>query len=387
MGRFSAGRDGYREDIETRGVTPKLWLDSTDLAGLIDEPGPFVSVVLATEAEIDNASHRNELRWRALRDSLLEQGAGEDVVAHVDTLVGDAHLEGRTLLVVANAGGVVHRSNWPHLPFREFARWEPLPSFGAILEHRQQAPSHVLVVADRGGADLTAVRYEAGDLTAEAGGRDQAPPKVKPGGWSQRRYQERAENAWEHTAKEVAEATARLVERVDARLLVLAGDVRALQMLRDELPEGVAELAIEIDGARSADGAPAIEPADIEVHLSAVVAQETRTLVEKLAEELGQDDRGCAGVDATMAALSASQVQVLLVRDDPEDTRTAWFGADPSLVARRADDLAGLGTGDQQEGRLADVLIRAALATGAGVRMLDSDGVVTEGAGAILRWS
>lgn len=344
-------------------------------------------MVLATEAEIDNASHRNQVRWRGLRDSLVEQGAGEDVLVHVDALLDDAHLEGQTMLVVANAGGIRHRSHWPELPFRQLARWEALPSFGAILERRQEAPPYVLVVTDRGGADLTAVRQEAPDLTAESGDHDDAARKVKPGGWSQRRYQERAENAWEHNAKEVAEATARLVQRVDARLVLVAGDVRALQMLREELPPGVAELVVEVDGTRAADGAPGADPTAVERHVAAVVARDTRDLVGKLSEELGQNDRGRAGVADTLAALTAAQVQVLLVRDDPDDRRTAWFGAEPSVVGQRAADLAGLGVEGTVEGRLADVLLRAALGTGAGVRMLGSDVDVPDGVGAILRWS
>ncbi|PLS76006.1 MAG: hypothetical protein CYG61_04565 [Actinobacteria bacterium] len=368
-------------------MTPKLWPDAPDLAELVGEPGPFVSVVLATEAEIDNASHRNQLRWRGMRDALLEQGAGEDALALVDPLVDDAHLQGQTLLVVANARGVHHRSHWSKLPFREFARWEPLPSFGAIIERRQEAPAYVLVVADRSGADLVAVRHEAADIATDAGDQDPAARKVNAGGWSQRRYQERAENAWEHNAKDVAEVTTRLVQLVDARLVLLAGDVRALQMLREEVPPGVAELVVEVDGTRAADGAPGAEPGDIEAQVAAVVAQDSRTMVEKLTEELGQDDRGCAGVSDTVAALTAAQVQVLLVRDDPDDRRTAWFGSDPSVIGERPGDLADLGVEGAQEGRLADVLIRAALATGAGVRMLDRDGDVAGGVGAILRWS
>ena len=373
--------------MEARGVTPKLWLEAPDLAALVAEPGPFLTLVLATESEVDNASHRNYLRWRGVRESLAEDGADEAVLAHVDPLVDDAHLHGQTLVVVVSARGVLHRSHWPRLPFRELARWQPLPALGAVLERRQEAPPHVVVVCDRKGADVTAVGLQLESVAMEAGDDAPAARKVKPGGWSQRRYQERAENAWEQNAKDVAEKVTRLAQLVDARLVAVAGDVRALQLLRQELPREILELVHEVEGTRAPDGSPTAAPEDLERVLAEVVARDTQALVEKLAEELGQDDRGRGGVAATVAALAAAQVQVLLVRDDPDDERTAWFGDDPTMVAARPADLADVGVEALREGRLADVLLRAALATGAGVRMLASDEGVPEGVGAILRWA
>jgi hypothetical protein len=63
--------------------------------------------------------------------------------------------------------------------------------------------------------------------------------------------------------------------------------------------------------------------------LAEVSARDTTALLEKLAEEQGQDDRGAEGVKATTATLAMAQVQVLLIHHDPADARTAWFGSDP----------------------------------------------------------
>ncbi|MBV9411271.1 MAG: hypothetical protein JO148_06730, partial [Acidimicrobiia bacterium] len=46
----------------------------------------------------------------------------------------------------------------------------------------------------------------------------------------------------------------------------------------------------------------------------------------KFREERGQGDRAADGPAATLEAMSRSQVEVLLVHADPDDTRTAWFG-------------------------------------------------------------
>src|SRR5437764_181382 len=93
-----------------------------------------------------------------------------------------------------------------------------------------------------GGATVTTVGEESGS--------DPNLRKSNPGGWSQRRYQNRAENLWEQNAKSVADQVASLVDETGARLVVVAGDVRAVQLLREHLAAPVLDLVREIDGSR-----------------------------------------------------------------------------------------------------------------------------------------
>src|SRR5207249_7216531 len=121
--------------------------------------------------------------------------------------------------------------------------------------------------------------------------------------------------------------------------------------------------------------------------VAGVVAAETTELLHKLREELGQGDRGVTGPAATIGALARGQVEVLLLADDPDDTRRAWFGPDPAQVATTVDDVRAMGVARPIEGRLGDVLLRATLGTGAGVRIAPAAAVLEEGVGAILRWA
>lgn len=372
--------------MESSGVTPRAWVDTSDLAGVVARPGPFLSLVLAVETSVDNAARRNEVRWDALCDDLEDQGVPDAALTAVGLIVGRAHLHGRTLVAVADASGLLHVSHWPAPPFREMARWAPLPSLTPVVERRQEAPPYVAVVADRNGADLVAVRHGAAEVELTAGERAEARPKVHAGGWSERRYQERAEGSWTTNARDVAERAAALAREVDARLVLLAGDVRALQLVGDALPDDVAALVARVEGSRSDDGGPGVEEADVERLVAEVAARDTAALVEKLAEELGQHDRGRAGVAGTAAALSAGQVEVLLVHDDPADERTAWTGDDPLVVGTRRQEVEGL-TADPRECRLVDALVRSALAGGAGVRVLPAADLVDQGVGAVLRWA
>src|SRR3954464_3804477 len=146
--------------METRGDTPRVWANTSDLAGLFEQSGPFLTVQLATEAAIDNPSQRNQLRWRDQREKLAADGVDEAALAHIDPLVEDAHLSGQTLFAVATPKRLLHVSHGPDLPVREFTRVGPLPSIGPLVELRQSRPSHVVVVADRVGADVWGVTTE-----------------------------------------------------------------------------------------------------------------------------------------------------------------------------------------------------------------------------------
>jgi release factor family 2 len=372
--------------MERTGVTPPGAVVAPDLADLVAGSGPFVTVYLTTEADVDNAVHRSEQRWKVLRRDLADAGSPEQALAAIDPLVPDAHLHGHTLAAVATAEGLAHVESSPERPPRDRGSWAPVPALVPILEWRQSHPPHVGVLADRAGADIFLLRHDRPDLHREAGGDDDPLHRAKPGGWSQLRYQHRAENTWEHNAEDVAAEIANLFDRARARLVVVAGDVRAVQLIREALPDRVAERLEVVDGGRSEDGSEDEFAAAVHGRLAGAVATDTVRLVEKFREELGQDDRAADGPEDTIAALVRGQVEVLLVHEDPDDTRRAFFGPDPTSIGLRPDDLAALGVDQPFEAPLADVAVRAALGTGAGIRVVPAGQAPTGGLGAILRW-
>ena len=67
--------------METTGTpTFQLAVSADDLpqvAKAFDDRGPFTSVYLTTEPNIDNASHRSELRWKDLVRDMHERGGPE----------------------------------------------------------------------------------------------------------------------------------------------------------------------------------------------------------------------------------------------------------------------------------------------------------------------
>jgi hypothetical protein len=373
--------------METSGSVPGAVVAPEELGDLMTRSGPFATVYLCTEASIDNAAQRAVGRWKPLRAELLDLGAPEDVLGVVDDLVPDAHLRGHGLAVVVPADGEPFVEHLADPPERDEVRWGLLPALGPLLVHRQRQVPHALALVDRQGADLTVVSSEGPEVKVdhvEVQGDDHPIHKAKPGGWSQRRFQQRVDATWEQNADRVAEELARLVERVDARLVMVGGDVRAAKLLCDSLPPDVRPLVREVDATRAADGSDAHADEEIRRCLSTEVASATTELLQKLKEERGQEDRAASGLAATAAALSEARVAVVLLPQDLEGS-TLWYGSDAVPVATSRQALVDLGGDDPHQGPAGDVLIRAALGTGAGVRIVPPAALPGDVA-AILRW-
>ena len=121
-------------------------------------------------------------------------------------------------------------------------------------------------------------------------------------------------------------------------------------------------------------------------HLVATVAAEhTVALLEKFKEEKGQHDRAADGPAAVIDALQRGAVETLLVHDEADDMRPAWFGPEPTQIALDRETIEALGVHQPRCCRLVDVAIRAAIATSADVRVVPA-AVLTDGLGAILRF-
>ena len=375
--------------METAGVTPRVAVSAPELTELFRAPGPFVSLYLTTEAAIENAAQLSERRWKPLRAGLVEQGAPSAALDAIDAVVPDAHLHGDGLAVVANESGILHLEHESSAVKTDVARFGALPYVVPLIEWRQRDVPHVMVLADRLGADIVATRRDGPELHRQVEGEEDEPvTKVNAGGWSHRRFQQRAENTWQHNADDVAGEIVRLVDAVGARFVALGGDVRAVQLIKDALPSHLADLVHEIRGTRAAGADPDAVADEITTLIATTAAADTVALLQKFKEELGQRDRAVDGAADTAAALSRAQVDVLLVpADEDEGDGTMWVGADPTQLGRSADDVRHLGDEAPFEAPMVDALVRSAFGTGAGVRVVPRSSAPTGGIGAVLRWA
>ncbi len=397
---------GYRGGMEATGRLPVLGVtaaDLPDIAELAARRGPFVSVYLDLPPASEDPTRRYDTRWRLARRQLAGRGAPEALLERVDPLVAAAEPAWPAIGILADVEGAVAVAGPEPLGAERLA-FGTLPLLGPIVQWEQQTGvARAIVVVDRTGADIEVHPATGANGAGAASGpggvgvveprREQvgdgdraAVTKSQPGGWSQGRYQQRAENRWRANSGEVA---ARLVELTRAhhlRQIVLAGDVRAAALVVEQLPADVARLVRDVPGSRAAGGDATIE-GDARRLFHTVVAEDTATLAERVREELGQQDQAVSGPAATIAALTAAAVQTVLVHDDPADDRTVLISLEePAALGLDADALPGVAADTLQSARLVDAVIRAAWATGAGVRVTPRLAALEEGVAALLRF-
>jgi hypothetical protein len=368
-------------------------------AELLAAPAPVTTVVLDARSDQPNAAQQLELRWKNVRRDLGQRGADEPTLAAIDAVIADgsSHPGGDSLVVVAAGGAVLLDRHLPDPPAGDvdLGVVGPVAHLVPLLAADQSAVRHVVVLADRIGADLYArtgpVHRHRADRLSDDGTTErtvEGDPDVQrsaPGGWSQRRFQQRAENTWEANAGEAAAEVVALVDEVRAELLLVGGDERAVGFLVAALPERLHAIVRRLESGSRADGA-SIEVVATDVHrlVRTAAAERLAGVLATFAEERGQHDRAADGPAAVVSALQLATVETLLVAGDAEG-RTAWVGPDPGHLALQRDELsAGMGVAEPVEAALVDACVRAALGTGAAVAVVPAT-TVQGGLGAILR--
>ena len=371
------------------------WLTSLaeldDLRSLTPDAGPYLTLYLSLRPATEELALATQLQWQGARERAAEAGAPSQVLAAVDSWVEGAHREGAGLCVVAASDGPAHVEHLVRPPPCQFVRWEAIPTLSPLLAVRQVQQPHVVALVDREGADVTVGHHgSAATATSERSveGRTHPERKVKPGGWSQRRIQQRAEETWQRNMRAVAEEVAGLARDTGARIVALGGDQRAVGLVRDQLPEEIAGLVEPIAVTRSADGSATHLEEELAAVLDRWADQHIARTVESYHEELGQQDRATAGPTDTLAALRAARVALLLVALRCDDPDRAWLGDSADQVFVSADAAGEVSPGGTAgpSAPLFDAAVGAALATGAEVLVLPGDAPVPGGMGALLRW-
>ena len=361
-------------------------MDTAVLRDLLSYDGPFASVYFDASHDTEDAGKESDLRWRTVRERLVEAGADprtvtalEDVVRAARPATGRA---GRFLIAAGDNVPVDEYLSEP--PAQPMVRVSRLPYFLPLIAGRPRIMPHVVVLVDKIGAELRAVGAD-GQVLAErtVEGADHPVHKVRRAGWAHRKVQHHTEETVKHNIVLVAEETAHLVRDTAAQLLIIAGDVEAEAMLRKAIPPACAQIATSVHTGRPHDQAGR-EALDAEIERVVAMAWEAghQDALDRFAAELARED-GLAvqGLSATMAALRESNVDTLLVTDLGE--RTVWVGSQPNLVALDRAELHTFGVSGRAEVRADEALPAAAIAVGAEV--ITDGKPLTDGVGALLR--
>lgn len=336
----------------------------SDLRKLVDSATWFATITLPIPAQFKDSAYRFEVEWKNARKRLSDRWS-DDELELVEKLVGGLSYDGgAALMLILGQHGVTltefHDEVVPQVVVHEGS----VPRLAAILEARQREIPHIVVETDRAGAEITAFQGEEVLLTEQVQGETLHIHRGPFGGWAQHKYKRRAESVWERNGDDVAEVVTALAREVGARLIVVAGDVRAQGFVLAAMPSDLEDIAVKID-----EGSPDGIADHVRRLRSNVVAEHFTELAERLRAGLAD---GIASVDAheILEAAAEGRIDTLLVDDDDLDVPTT------------ARTIVGIPTGT----RVIDAAIVAALRTDASIFVIPDVAVMSGPIAAIFRW-
>ncbi len=371
-------------------------LDRPTIRDLVRSVDPVASVYLGVAPDVANEYELEwSTRWAPIHERLERLGVDPRTAAVLESavrVVETSRAARGSVAVAAFAAGGQMLGVFP----APGATWGDGVWFGApahvypLLAWVQEHPPYVDVVVDRAGADIHVFPGggAAGISTGVSGPDDAIEKPVPPGFLSQSRAERRAEDSWAHNARAVAKRVQRAVDEVGAHLIVVSGDVRAVQLLLESLPERVVrEVEVrQVKGGRSADGSQQTRAAVAAAAAREAAMHQSERLLWVFDEERAPGGLAVEGEDLTLTALTEGRVGTLLVGQSLlDDPRPAWFGAGGSQVAPGSRPVPAWE--HPERGPLLDVAVRSALLSGADVRVVPmADGAPLEGVGGLCRY-
>ncbi|MEC5181506.1 baeRF2 domain-containing protein [Arthrobacter sp. CG_A4] len=363
-----------------------------EYADLYRREGPWCAAYVDAGTGTVDTLEAADVRPGNIRKALAGKGASAEDLAAIEEAIQPATGEPSPVarFVLVRQGTVELNELLPGpLVVPERISVDPVPDLLPLVKHRPGEYPYIVAEVGRDSAEIRL--HYAGrpgpDRVQDVEGSSENLSKVAGGGWSQGKYQHRTEEIWRRNADQVAEEIDRIIRNSGARLLVLAGDVRARGLVQDQLSEASRELLSIVESHTHTAGADQ-EAFNEQVNERVALqwAAEQQEVIERLAEQEGQaNPESATGIGAVVRALQQAQVDVLIMNDEAlGGHHLLALGAEPWIANAEEEAL-----GADVLGRIPApaALLRAAALTDAGILLLP-EGVLPGKAdiAALLRW-
>lgn len=360
-------------------------------SALYKRPGPWCTIYMDASTEVGDSLHADDARPAAITAALQKGGADRRDVQAVDAALSSSAKGlpdpvARFLLV--NDGEVAFDEFLPGgLVMQEVHDVGPVPNLVPLVRHRPEEFAYVVAEAGRDGGTIHLHRVNrSDDESIEVEGSTENLKKIPGGGASQGSYLHRTENIWRANAAEIAGEVDRVVRGSHAKLLILAGDIRARNLVAEQLSEASRAVLTVIESHTRTDGADREAFAqEVSARVAACIAGEQQRLLERFENQQGRDHpESVAGLGAVVHALQQGQVGTLLIE------RAAWD--EQRLLALAAEPWIAASTNETSGARLIgtlsapSALLRAASLTDADVVLFPPGALDPHRIAALLRW-
>ena len=362
------------------------------LADVYRKPGPWVTIY--TDASTGNVDslHADDVRPENIASALEEAGATkDDRKAVAEALRRSA--KGlpdpvARLIVVANGSVDLDEFLPGPLALPEFTSVNEVPNLCPLLWHRPDDFAYVVAEVGRDGGEIHLRRANGlqDDSMTHIEGDTENLKKVPSGGWSQGRYQHRTENIWKANAADISGEIDKVVRSCRARLLVVAGDIRARNLVAEQLSEQSKDILTVVESHSRTEGADKEAYAqEINKRVAECIARRQAQLLERLNNQKGRaNPESTEGIGSVVYALQQAQVDTLLLESQGlNGHRLLALGSEPWTA-----EIDGETAGAPVLGEVPapSSLLRAAVLTDAEVALFPSGALDGGPVAALLRW-
>ena len=365
------------------------------LASLEPSPFPFISLYLDLRPnEVGREDHHQFVRkvFAERAKGFAEQSPeresfDRDRERISKYLESEAEPAWHGLAIFASAGSEFFETLPLEVPFDHHMLFlGSVPHLYPLAKVVDTYPRYAAVILDTNKARILVFSLAATERDEQIA--NEKTRRSQKGGWSQARYQRRAENTHLHHVKEVVETLDRIVREENIQHVIVAGEEVAVPLLREQLPKHLEEKLVDVISLqRNADG-----PNIFESTLAALREKDAETDAEKVAELLDawqSGGLGVAGPEATLSAFQLGQVDELIITGSPgllKPVQKLPDDAAPGPV--QADTSAPQGMADEKRLKLAEELITRAHQTSARIRFIEDESLLAGigGVGALLRF-
>ncbi|HEV7948516.1 MAG TPA: Vms1/Ankzf1 family peptidyl-tRNA hydrolase [Glaciihabitans sp.] len=373
------------------------------LAAFYREGGNFCEVYLDMSVDTaDPPGVRDERRMSVL-DTLRKSGAPQtDLDAVADALATGIPGPSPVSLYVLVKDGAIRCQEVlsGRVVGPERVAYGPLPDVSPLLRTHVLDFAYLVVETARDGGEARLFRAASPAVEAEeqVQGRTDTLHKVKRGGdWRNNHFQNHAMEIWKQTQSQLASTIDEVVRQHSPRFIVVAGDIRARQLLVEELSPASRDLvAIEPTNTRAEGSKDDALLERLDAEIARVLAAGKEAILDKLNMHDGRGDKlGELNLGGVVRALASAQVETLVLDSGKLQDHTLLAVDGEPWIAAAPEDTLGAPVIATVSAQLA--MIRAALLTDAEVVFTDSftseegeDSITLPqhaAAAAVLRWA
>ena len=258
-----------------------------------------------------------------------------------------------------------------------------VPHLYPLAKLADQYPRYAADVLDTHQARI--VVFGLGEVERKAQVTNVKTRRNSMGGWSQARYQRRADNFHLLHVKEVVEALDKIVTAENIQHIVIAGDDVVVPIVKEQLPQRLMDKLVDI--VRMEKDVP--EDELLRATLATLREKDAENDAEAVEETVGAwqaNGLGTVGPEAVLNALQLGQVDELLISGTPDLLKSVQnLPADSVAGEMTTDTSAPSGPADADKIKLASELVTRAEQTAARVRFIEDPQLLADFGGVAAR--